>query len=348
MAARYYPQALLKWSVNRVIWLVVTIGTYAGRVAAQDTCPTPSGRLLTVSPGVRVEVVEWSQRGEPLLFLSGMGRTAHAFDQFAPVFAGQYRVVGVTRRGWGRSSKSPGYEYGSAVLLRDILAVMDSLRVDAAHVAGWSFGGHEATLLAAQYPERVRSLILLDAYDNSLSAGTFAGSDSLPGPHGSGPAGPPANLQEMIARDRTLRGREPVSELCATSRFGPDGRYIGPVSSSDSVGGYTIFGAMRLSYSAVTQPVLAILATMRDVRDLFPDIAIMDSADRTRATILAETVQRELDAARARLRHALPSAHVVEIPGGDHAIFRSHPERVIQEMRAFLATHRAETHTPRR
>jgi hypothetical protein len=65
-----------------------------------------------------------------------------------------------------------------------------------------------------------------------------------------------------------------VSEICATSRFGPDGRYIGPVSSSDSVGGYTLFGATRLSYSAVTQPVLAILATMSDVRDLFPDIAI--------------------------------------------------------------------------
>lgn len=332
--------------MNRVIWLAVTISTYAGRVAAQDTCPAPSGRLVTISSGVRLEVVEWSQQGEPLLFLSGMGRTAHAFDHLAPVFAGQYRVVGVTRRGWGRSSKSPGYEYGSEVLLRDILAVMDSLGIDASHVAGWSFGGHEATLLAARYPERVLSLILLDAYDNSLSAGTFAGSNSLPGPRRSGPSGPPANLHEMIARDRALGGGEPVSELCATSRFGPDGRYIGPVSSSDSVGGYTIFGAMRLSYSAVTQPVLAILATIRDVRDLFPDIGVMDSADRARATILAETVQRELDAARARLGRALPSACVVEIAGGDHAIFRSHPERVIQEMRLFLTRHRAETHVP--
>ncbi len=332
--------------MNRVIRLLVTVCIFAGRVAAQVTCPPPSGRLVTVSPGVRVEVVEWSQKGDPLLFLSGMGRTAHAFDQFAPVFAKQYRVVGITRRGWGRSSPSPGYEYGSAVLLRDILTVMDSLRIGAAHVAGWSFGGHEATLLAAQYPERVLSLTLLDSYDNSLSAGTFAGSDSLPSPQGPGPTDPPADLTEMIARDQALGVRQPVSELCATSRFGPDGRYIGPVSSSDSVGGYTLFGAMRLSYSAVTQPVLAILTTMRDVRDLFPDIAMMNSADSARATVLAETVKRELDAARARLRRALPSANVVEIPGGDHAIFRSHPERVIQEMRAFLARHRTTPHTP--
>jgi pimeloyl-ACP methyl ester carboxylesterase len=336
----------VKWSVNRVIWLVVIISTFAGRLAAQDTCPPPSERLVAVSPRVRVEVVEWSQKGEPLFFLSGMGRTAHAFDGFAPVFARQYRVVGITRRGWGRSSPSPGYQYGSAVLLKDILTVMDSLQVGAAHVAGWSFGGHEATLLAAQYPERVLSLTLLDAYDNSLSAGTFAESDSLPAPRSSAPTGPPADLQEMIARDRALGGREPVSELCATSRFGPNGSYLGPVSSSDSVGGYTLFGAMRLSLSAVTPPVLAILATMRDVRDMFPDVATMDSADAARATVLAETVQRELDMARARLRRALPSAHIVEIPGGDHAIFRSHPERVIQEMGAFLARHRTSNKSP--
>ena len=324
----------------RATWLALTVATVTGRVAAQETCPPPSGQLVTVAAGVRLEVVEWSQQGEPLLFLSGMGRTAHAFDAFAPVFARQYRVVGITRRGWGRSSRSAGYEYGSAVLPRDIVTVMDSLQIAAAHVTGWSFGGHEATLLAVQYPERVLSLTLLDSYDNSLSAGTFARSDSLPPLRASGPTGPPADLEEAIARDRALGGREPVSELCATSRFGPDGRYLGPVSSSDSVGGYTLFGAPRLAYSAVTQPVLAILATMRDVRDLFPDIAAMDSADGTRATVLAETVQRELDAARARLRRALPSAHVVEIPGADHAVFRSHPERVIREMRAFLARHR--------
>jgi pimeloyl-ACP methyl ester carboxylesterase len=124
--------------------------------------------------------------------------------------------------------------------------------------------------------------------------------------------------------------------LCATSRFAPDGRYLGPVSS-DSVGGYTLFGAVRLAYSAVTPPLLAILGTMRRVEDMFPDVATMDSADRARATALATTVQREIEAGRVRLRRALPSAHIVEIPGADHAIFRSHPELVIRAMRAFFA-----------
>lgn len=323
----------------RFVWLAVTMRAFTGPLAAQDTCPSPTGRLVTVSPGVRVEVVEWSQAGEPLLFLAGLGHTAHAFDRFAPIFADRYRVVGITRRGWGRSSTSPGYEYSSAVLIADIVAVMDSLTIPAAHVVGWSFGGDEATLLATRYPDRVLSLTLLDSYDNSLSTGTFAGSDSIDPPRPPRPPVLPSSLEEMITQDRALGGREPVSELCATSRFAPDGRYLGPVSS-DSVGGYTLFGAERLSYSAVMQPVLAIYATMRDAQDMFPDLATMKSAERARSTILAVTVQGEMGAARARLRRALPSARVVEIPGADHVIFRSHPERVIQDMRAFLGGHR--------
>jgi pimeloyl-ACP methyl ester carboxylesterase len=317
------------------MWVAVTVNAFVGRVAAQEACPPPTGRLVSVSPGVRVEVVEWSQAGEPLLFLPGLGRTAHTFDTFAPVFADRYRALGITRRGWGRSSRSPGYAYGSAVLIADILAVMDSLAISAAHVVGSSYGGHEATLLAVRYPERVLSLTLLDSYDNSLSAGTFARSDSLDPPRPPRLPVTPSNLKEMITQHHASGGREPVTELCATSRFTPDGRYLGPVSS-DSVGGYTLFGAERLPYSAVTQPVLAIYATMRGAEDMFPDLATMDSAGRFRSTTLALTVQREIDAARARLRRALPSAHVVEIPGADHAVFRSHPERVIQEMRCFL------------
>ena len=322
--------------LNGRTWLVLMAHTLVGRLTAQETCPAPTGSLVTVAPGVRLEVIEWSRDGDPLLFLSGMGQSAHAFDDFAPKFADRYRVVGITRRGWGRSSRSPGYAFGSAVLVGDIVTVLDSLGISAVHVAGWSYGGNEATWLAVQHPERVLSVTLLDSYDNSLAAGTFAGSDTLPGPTGSMPVGPPANLHEMIDWERNRGWRKPVTEICATSRFARDGRYLGPVSS-DSVGGYTWLGALRLPYSAVTRPVLAILGTMRGVEDMFPDVATMDSADQARATVLAEAVRRETDAARVRLRRALPSAHIVEIPGADHAIFRSHPELVIREMRAFLA-----------
>ena len=205
----------------------------------------------------------------------------------------------------------------------------------AAHVVGWSFGGHEAVLLAAEHPERVLSVTLLDSYDNSLAAGTFATSDTLPGPALARSA-PPATVGEMVERQRALGFPDPITELCATSRFASDGRYLGPVSS-DSVGGYTILGTARLSYSAVAKPVLAIYGTVSRVEDLFPAVGSMDSIGRARAALVTMVVDREADAARLRLRRALPSADVVEIPGASHAIFRSHPGRVLSAMRLFLA-----------
>jgi pimeloyl-ACP methyl ester carboxylesterase len=306
----------------------------AGRAAAQNACPAPLGRLIEVAPGVAVEVVEWSRHGEPLLFLSGLAKTAHAFDDFAPLLADRYRTVGITRRGWGRSSHGWRIGYDSPRLIADILAVMDSLALPAAHIVGWSYGGHEAVLLAAEHPGRVLSVILLDSYDNSPAAGTFAASDTLSGPDQPLPS--PTSLREMIERQRALGFPDPISEVCATSRFSSDGRYIGPVSS-DSIGVYTTFGATRLAYSAVTQPLLAIYGTNTRVEDLFPAFGAMDSAGRARAMLVTAAVERETGAARLRLRRALPAAHLVEIAGANHAIFRSHPDRVLAAMRAFLA-----------
>jgi pimeloyl-ACP methyl ester carboxylesterase len=309
----------------------------AAPAAAQDSCPSPKGRLVTVAPRVKLEVVEWSTTGEPLLFLSGMARTAHAFDEFAPLLADKYRVLGITRRGWGRSSPSPsGYE--STTLVADIVAVMDSLGLPATHVAGWSYGGNEAALLAVQHPERVLSVILLDAYDNSPAAATFATSDTLPGPTSRPPLHPPANLHDILEAERASGdGGKPLTEICATSRFSSTGEYLGPVTSDSVVGYLVIIGTPRLSYSAVTQPVLAIFTPIRGTEDMFPAVETMDSSSKERAVILAAAVQREVVAAETRLRRALPAARVVEIPGGSHAIFQSHPQRVLGEMRAFLA-----------
>ena len=79
--------------MNRFIWLALTLSTFPGRATAQVTCPAPNGRMVTVASGVRLEVIEWGGAGTPLLFLSGMGQTAHAFDPFAPKFADRHRVV---------------------------------------------------------------------------------------------------------------------------------------------------------------------------------------------------------------------------------------------------------------
>jgi pimeloyl-ACP methyl ester carboxylesterase len=145
------------------------------------------------------------------------------------------------------------------------------------------------------------------------------------------------------AADR--RGRHPSSDLHGLSltsastlirRFSPSGRYLGRVTADSVIGIHVLLGAERLPNSAVRHPLLAICATIRGVEDMFPDAGCMDSTNQARAAPMTTTVRRELDAARARIRRSLTGARVVEIPGGSHAIFRSHTAQVKQEMRAFL------------
>src|SRR5262245_30863315 len=44
-------------------------------------------QFVTVDKDVRLEVLDWGGSGRPIVFLSGLGATAHIFDEFAPKIA---------------------------------------------------------------------------------------------------------------------------------------------------------------------------------------------------------------------------------------------------------------------
>lgn len=117
--------------------------------------------------GISLHHVDWGGSGEILLFLPGMGHTAHIFDEFAPLFSDRYRVLGLTRRGHGRSGQ-PDSGYDADSLSRDLRGFMDAMEVERVHLIGHSMAGNEMTRLAARHPDRVASLVYLDAaYDRS-------------------------------------------------------------------------------------------------------------------------------------------------------------------------------------
>jgi lipase len=64
-------------------------------------------------------------------------------------------------RGRGASAGLPG-PYGMAAHVADLVAVLDFFAVDSAVVAGHSMGAYVAARLAADHPERVSSLVLVD------------------------------------------------------------------------------------------------------------------------------------------------------------------------------------------
>lgn len=132
--------------------------------AAQDTA-THAVRFVTVAPDVKLEVVDWggpaATDAPVLVLLAGLGDTAHRFDPFASQLINTYRVVGVTRRGFGVSSV-PASGYDADRLGDDVLAVMDALELRKPILVGHSLGGEELSSIGSRHPDRVAGLIYLD------------------------------------------------------------------------------------------------------------------------------------------------------------------------------------------
>ena len=101
-------------------------------VAAAQTTPyrDPSphrSRLVTVAPGVDLEILDWGGNGRSVVFLAGY-LTAHAYDDIAPKLTDSAHVYGITRRGLGGSSR-PTTGYTAKESAEDVLRVLDALKL---------------------------------------------------------------------------------------------------------------------------------------------------------------------------------------------------------------------------
>jgi hypothetical protein len=63
-------------------------------------------QFIPVEDGVRLEVLDWGGSGRPVVLLAGLGTSAHVFDGFAEKLAESYHVYGITRRGYGASTRT--------------------------------------------------------------------------------------------------------------------------------------------------------------------------------------------------------------------------------------------------
>lgn len=147
--------------------LVVTLALLGWREARDLTDPCtrlPVGRrCIAVAPDVRLSV----QAGGSVavVLIPGFGDGVAVWDSLMPRLT-PYRVIAIAPRGHGRLSSRPASGFDFDTLAADLVAVMDSLGIQRAHLVGHSFGGALVTAVAVRYPTRVLSVAYLDAaYD---------------------------------------------------------------------------------------------------------------------------------------------------------------------------------------
>lgn len=100
-------------------------------------------------------------RGEPAVFLCGIMMNTASWVQHLPVLSQHVRPLLLDLRDQGRSAKMAA-PYKLDAHVPDVVALLDHLGVDDAHLVGLSYGGQVAQRVALSYPERVRSLILVN------------------------------------------------------------------------------------------------------------------------------------------------------------------------------------------
>lgn len=102
--------------------------------------------------------------GSPLVLLNSAGCDLRMWDPHVPALGGDFRLVRADARGHG-GSDAPPPPYTLERLGADVVALLDALEIEHAHLVGASLGGLVALWIAVQHPDRV---------DRAVFSGTAA------------------------------------------------------------------------------------------------------------------------------------------------------------------------------
>lgn len=113
-------------------------------------------------PSGRLEVLDTAGSADrlPVLFIHGLGGKAHHGAALLDSLAERRRTVALSLRGHGASQA--GDDYSISALAGDLQAVVDALEIDRCVVVGHDLGAAIAAAFAADHPQRVSGLVLLD------------------------------------------------------------------------------------------------------------------------------------------------------------------------------------------
>ena len=291
-------------------------------------------RMITVAPKVSLEVLDWGGTGEPVVFLAGLGNSAHVFDDFAPQFTDRFHVLAITRRGYGASTQ-PASGYDVRTLAADIRAVLDTLRLERVTLVGHSIAGDELTKFGSTYPERTAKLVYLDAAHDRTALPTLFLQAPIPAPPPilAADSVSPAAVRAYIVRAFGML--VPEAEVRATAVFGPTGRYLRDVTP-DSIGTAIVAGVEHPAYARIAVPALAFYAVADSVPDLIAGYAALDSAGRAAAQKVFGVFTPFARSAREQFQREVKQGRVIELHGAHHYVFISNATEVAREMRAFL------------
>ncbi|RRO20022.1 alpha/beta fold hydrolase [Saccharopolyspora rhizosphaerae] len=248
-----------------------------------------------------MDVVE-AGSGTPLVLLHGIGGAAEAFDAQLAGLADRHRVIAWDAPGYGRSADLPG-EPDLDAYADAVIAVLDGVDAEPAHLLGVSWGGVIATRVALRAPELLRSLVLADSSRGS-------------GRTTEGRAAMGARVEELRSRGAGAFAAVRAPRLTASGAEQPVVERVTALMSRVRLPGYR--NAARVMAATDHSARLPLVVT--------PTLVVVGTEDQV--TGVAES--------RA-LAERIPGARLVEIDDAGHAANQEKPGEFNAAVRDFLA-----------
>jgi pimeloyl-ACP methyl ester carboxylesterase len=323
--------------VHALLWLVVPVYLMA---QPQEAWVDPSphvARIIEVEPGTSIEALDWGGSGRTVVLLAQLGQTAHIYDDWAPKLARSYRVLGITRRGYGESVTAPGASLSTERLGADILAVLNAFKLQSPVLVGHAFAGEEMSWIGSRHSGRVAGLIYVDAaYDRTHIAEEAAIMRRIPAPRQMRPEDMESASSLARWMSAGLGFPIPESEVRQIARFGPDGRALGqrtPAALQQRV----LAGMMPVDYASIRVPALALYAKPTATA-VAPGCRLpADDSIRQACGELFDWTSRQLTRSQTLVRTIRARTEIVELPGASAFVFLAYERDVTQAIDGFLA-----------
>lgn len=268
-----------------------------------------------------------SGTGDNVIFIHGSASDMRTWERQVPVIGDSFRAVAYSRR-YARPNEDiqAGEDDEMHLHVDDLIAFMQDIGAEGAHLVGHSWGGFIALLVAIKAPEAVRSLVLLEPPVLSLFVSTPP---------------KPVEILSLLLRDPAL--------AVAIIRFGATA--FGPAKKAyqrgDEETAMRAFGRGVLGDAAFKGLPAERLQQVRDNRNAdkaqilgagFPPLSA-DDVRRVQAPALLLVGKQSPALFRRlsdRLHRLLPDSDLLQVPNASHLMHEDNAEHVNAAILRFI------------
>lgn len=256
---------------------------------------------------------EESGAGTALIFVHEFAGDHRSWEAQVRHFSRRYRCIAFNARGYPPSDVPPdATSYSQARARDDVLAVLDHLEVEQAHVVGLSMGGFAALHFGFAYPERALSLVV---------AGCGYGAE------------PERREQFREETEATARAIEATTGEAFAARYtgGPTRVQF----QNKDPRGWRELRDMLAEHSMEGAAL-----TMRGVQKERPSLFDLEAEMRALAVptlVMTGDEDEPCLAPNVFMKRTIPSAALVVLPNSGHTINLEEPDRFNAEVAGFLA-----------